>query len=198
LPLVLFLKMNLGRLVLLLLSAQSACGFLGFRFGRFSSTRVQRLATGEQVPGDLKARLAVDMKEALKSKEKERLSAVRAIQTAIKQKEVDERVTVGDDECLAICAKLVKMRRESITSYKAAGRDELVAAEEAELKWIQAYMPAQMSPEDISNAIKSAIAKVGASSVKDMGKVMAELRPTLQGKADMSAVGPEIKKLLGA
>jgi len=178
------------------LSAQSALGFFGFRFGR--STRLQRLASGEQIAGDLKSRLAADMKEAMKSKEKERLSAVRAIQTAIKQKEVDERVIVGEDECLAICAKLVKMRRESITSYKAAGRDELVAAEEAELKWIQEYMPAQMSPEDISNAIKSAIAKVGASSVKDMGKVMAELRPTLQGKADMSAVGPEIKKLLGA
>lgn len=146
---------------------------------------------------DLKGQLSIDMKEAMKAKEKERLSAIRAILTLIKQKEVDDRVVVDDGEALVLMAKLVKQRKESITSYRAAGRLDLVAGEEAELQEILKYMPQQMSSEEIESLILAAIAKVGATTIKDMGKVMAELRGPMQGKADMSQVGPSIKKLLG-
>lgn len=146
---------------------------------------------------DLKGQLSIDMKEAMKAKEKERLSAIRAILTMIKQKEVDERLVVDDAEALAIMAKLVKQRKESISSYRAAQRLDLVAGEEAELNEILKYMPAQMTNDEIELAIKAAIAKIGATTIKDMGKVMAELRGPMQGKADMSQVGPSIKKLLG-
>ena len=153
-------------------------------------------AAGGGEGGGLKARLSTDMKEAMKAKDKAKLAAVRAIQTAIKQKEVDERVEVDDAGCLAIMAKLVKQRQESVASYRAAGRTELVEAEEQELASIQAYMPAQLTAEEIESAIKAAILKVDATTIKDMNKVMAELRGPLQGRADMSVVGPAIKKLL--
>lgn len=148
-------------------------------------------------PSEIKVKLNSDMKEAMKAKEKERLGAIRAILTAIKQKEVDDRVVVDDAEAVAIMAKLVKQRRESIASYAAAGRADLVESEEKEVAFISVYMPAQMSSDEVDNAIKTAIAKVDAKTVKDMGKVMGELRGPLQGKADMSDVGARIKKLLG-
>jgi len=137
------------------------------------------------------------MKAAMKAKEKERLAGIRAVLTAIKQKEVDERVVIDDKICIEIMAKLVKTRRESITSYSAAGRQDLVDQETAELNVIQSYLPAQLSDEEIEKLVKEAVAKVGAATIKDMGKVMGELRGPLAGKADMAKVGALIKKQLG-
>jgi len=168
------------------------------------SPRVARLdcaaapAPAAADPSSLKSRLAADMKQAMKDKAKGKLSAVRAIQTAIKQKEVDERVVVSDDEAIAIMAKLVKQRKESIASYLQAGRQDLVDVEEEEVKYIAEYMPKQMDSSEVDAAVADAIAKAEAKTVKDMGKVMAILRPLLAGKADMSAVGDKIKKALSA
>ena len=132
----------------------------------------------------------------MKAKDKERLAGIRAITTAIKQKEVDERITVDDETAITIMTKLIKQRKESIKSYQDAGRDDLVDAEQKELNVIVTYMPEQLSIEEVSKMIDAAIAEVGASSVKDMGKVMAILRPKLAGKADASEAGDIIKKKL--
>jgi len=149
-----------------------------------------------QMNSDLKATLSADMKAAMKAKEKVRLGSIRAIQTAWKQKEVDDRVEVDDAMAIEIMAKLVKQRKESVASYEEAGRPELAEQEKEEIVHIQAYMPKQMSDFEVEKIVKEVIAKVGATTVKDMGKVMGELRPMLVGKADMSAVGALIKKSL--
>ena len=146
---------------------------------------------------ELKVKLNSDMKEAMKAKDKERLAGIRAISTAIKQKEVDERVVVDDEMAVAIMAKLVKQRKESIKSYQDAGRQDLVDNEQKELDVIITYMPQQLSTEEVDKMIDAAIVEVGATTVKDMGKVMGILRPKLAGKADVSAVGDIIKKKLG-
>ena len=144
----------------------------------------------------LKETLSADMKAAMKAKEKVKLGAIRAIQTAIKQIEVDEQKECTDEIAVGVMAKLVKSRRESVKSYTDAGRPELAEAENEEINVIQSYMPAQMSEEEVKKAIAEAITEVGASSVKDMGKVMGILRPKLAGKADMSTVGESIKSRL--
>ena len=133
----------------------------------------------------------------MKAKDKEELAGIRAITTVIKQKEVDERVEMTDEMIHQLISKLIKQRKESISSYDAAGRDDLVAAEKAELAVIQKYMPEQMSSSDIEAAIIAAIAKIGATTVKDMGKVVVELRGQLSGKADMSEVSLMVKGKLG-
>jgi uncharacterized protein YqeY len=132
----------------------------------------------------------------MKAKDKEKLAGIRAITTAIKQKEVDERIIVDDDATITIMTKLIKQRKESIKSYQDAGRDDLVDAEQKELNVIITYMPEQLSIEEVSKMIDDAIKEVGASSIKDMGKVMAILRPKLAGKADASEAGDVIKKKL--
>ena len=148
-------------------------------------------------PSELKTKLNNDMKEAMKAKDKERLAGIRAITTSIKQKEVDERIVVDDKMAVEIMAKLVKQRKESIKSYQDAGRQDLVDNEQKELDVIITYMPQQLSSQDVDKMIDDAIAEVGATTVKDMGKVMAILRPKLAGKADVSEAGDMIKKKLG-
>ena len=145
----------------------------------------------------LKAQLQADMKAAMKSKDKEKLAGVRAIQTAIKQREVDDRIVVDDAEAVNIMSKLVKQRRESIKSYEESGRSDLVAAEESELAVIQTYMPKQLSTEEVEKIIDETIARLGATTIKDMGKVMGELKTQLVGKADISSIGDSLKKKLG-
>ena len=144
----------------------------------------------------IKTKLNGDMKEAMKAKDKERLAGIRAITTAIKQMEVDQRIDVTDEIAVTIMTKLIKQRKESIKSYQDAGRPELEEAEQKELDVITTYMPEQLSTEEVSKLIDDAIAEVGATTVKDMGKVMAILRPKLAGKADASEAGDLIKKKL--
>lgn len=121
----------------------------------------------------------------------------RAIQTAIKQREVDDRIVVDDAEAVNIMSKLVKQRKESIKSYAESGRADLVAAEESELAVIQTYMPQQLSTEEVEKIIDETIARLGATTIKDMGKVMGELKTQLTGKADISSIGDSLKKKLG-
>eukprot|EP00607_Mallomonas_marina_P003261 CAMPEP_0182427350 /NCGR_PEP_ID=MMETSP1167-20130531/17107_1 /TAXON_ID=2988 /ORGANISM="Mallomonas Sp, Strain CCMP3275" /LENGTH=158 /DNA_ID=CAMNT_0024609529 /DNA_START=170 /DNA_END=646 /DNA_ORIENTATION=- len=144
----------------------------------------------------LKAKLFADMKTAMKSKQKVRLAAIRAIQTAIKQKEVDDRVDVSESDAIEIMSKIIKQRKESIKSYSDAGRTELVAAEEEEVKEIQAYLPQQLDATQLEAIISETVTRLEAKSVKDMGKVMADVRPRVLGKADMGEVGGMIKKKL--
>ena len=144
----------------------------------------------------LKDQLTADMKEAMRSKDKERLGTVRLILAAIKQREVDERIELDDAQVLAVLDKMVKQRRDSIKQYKDAGRDELAAVEEAEIAVIQAYLPAALSDEEIDTLIEEAISSSGASGMQDMGKVMGQLKPKLQGRADMGQVSGKIKARL--
>lgn len=144
----------------------------------------------------LKERLQADMKAAMKAGEKDRLGVIRLIMAAIKQREVDERIQLDDAQVLAVLDKMVKQRRESITQFQSAGRDDLVAAEQAELGVIQEYLPQALSEEEVESLIKEALAESGASGVGDMGKVMAMLKPKMQGRADMSMVSLRVKSLL--
>ena len=143
-------------------------------------------------------KLKEDMKEAMKSKQKERLKAVKAIQAAIKQLEIDAQKEATEDEIIGIMSKLVKKGKESIESYKNAGRDDLMEAEQLEVDTIQSYLPEQLSEDEINKLIVESIASTGAVDIKGMGKVMGELRPKLAGKADMSRVGDMIKAKLNA
>lgn len=145
----------------------------------------------------LKDAITDDMKSAMRAGEKEKLGTIRLILSAIKQVEVDTRKDLEDDDVLQILDKMVKQRRESITQYDKAGRDELAAIEHAEIEIIQAYLPEQLSQEEISDLISQAISSTGAESMKDMGKVMGILKPQLQGRADMGAVSGIIKQQLG-
>ncbi|WP_133717708.1 GatB/YqeY domain-containing protein [Methylocaldum gracile] len=144
----------------------------------------------------LKERLQADMKAAMKAGEKDRLGVIRLIMAAIKQREVDERIQLDDAQVLAVLDKMVKQRRESITQFQSAGRDDLVAAEQAELGVIQEYLPQALSEEEVESLIKEALAESGASGIGDMGKVMAVLKPKMQGRADMSMVSLRVKSLL--
>ena len=154
-------------------------------------------ATTPSAPVGLKARLMSDMKDAMKAKDKVKLSGVRAIQAVIKQKEIDERIVVDDAEAIIIMSKLIKQIKESIKSYGDAGRQDLVDKEQAELDVVSTYMPVQLSSEEVEKMIDDCITKLGATTIKDMGKVMAELKPVLVGKTDTAAVGALIKAKLG-
>jgi uncharacterized protein YqeY len=145
----------------------------------------------------LKERITEDMKTAMRSAEKERLGVIRMLQAAIKQREVDERITLDDAQVLAVLEKMLKQRRESITQYEAGGRADLAAKESAEISVLQAYMPAQLSESELDALIAAAIAQTGAASVKDMGKVMGIVKSQAAGRADMGAVGARIKARLG-
>ena len=145
----------------------------------------------------LKEQITSDMKEAMKAGEKERLSVIRLILAALKQKEVDERIVLDDAQVLAILEKMLKQRRESVAQFTQGKRQDLVAKEEAEIKVIQGYMPAQLSEAEIDAMIAAAVAESGAASIKDMGKVMGILKPKVAGKADMGAVSARIKAKLG-
>jgi uncharacterized protein YqeY len=145
----------------------------------------------------LKERITEDMKTAMRAGEKERLATIRLALAAIKQREVDERITLGDDQVLAVVEKMIKQRREAITQFESGGRADLVAKEKAEIAVLLGYLPAQMSDADLDALIAEAVAATGASSVKDIGKVMAFVKPKAQGRADMSAVSARIRQKLG-
>ena len=178
-----------------------APAFLGARsynHGIYMSTEGEpAAAAAPAAPVGLKAQLMTDMKDAMKAKDKVKLSGVRAIQAAIKQKEIDERIIVDDAEAIVIMSKLIKQIKESIKSYGDAGRQDLVDKEQAELDIVSTYMPVQLSSEEVEKMIDECIVKLGATSIKDMGKVMAELKPVLMGKTDTAAVGALIKEKLG-
>jgi len=146
----------------------------------------------------LSARINDDVKAAMKAKDKARLGVLRLITAAIKQREVDERITLNDEQVLAVLEKMIKQRKDSITQYEKAGRDELAQQEAFEIGIIQDYMPEQLSDDEIDALIAEAISSSGAESMKDMGKVMGLLKPKLAGRADMGAVSGKIKaKLAG-
>jgi uncharacterized protein YqeY len=142
---------------------------------------------------ELKQRITEDMKSAMRAKDKERLKAIRMILGAIKQREVDERIELVDEQVLAVIQKMVKQRKDSISQFKEAGRTDLIEIEEAELVVINNYMPAQLSENDISKVVDKAIADSGASSMQDMGKLMELLKGQLAGKADMGVVSSIIR-----
>jgi uncharacterized protein YqeY len=144
----------------------------------------------------LKERITEDMKTAMRAGEKERLGTIRLVLAAIKQREVDERITLDDTQVLAALEKMIKQRKESITQFESGGRADLVAKEKAELVVLQAYLPEQMSDAEIDALIAEAVAASGATSIKDMGKVMGLVKAKAQGKADMGAVSARIKQKL--
>ena len=146
----------------------------------------------------LKEQITADMKDAMRAKDKDSLGTIRLIQAAIKQREVDERIELDDSQVLAVLDKMVKQRRDSITQYRDAGREELAAKEEAVISIIQKYLPAALSEAEIDTLIEEAIGSSGAQSMQDMGKVMAQLKPKLQGRADMGSVSARIKARLSA
>jgi len=144
----------------------------------------------------LKERITEDMKGAMRAGEKERLGTIRLVLAAIKQREVDERITLDDGQVLAVLEKMIKQRREAITQFESGGRADLVAKEQAELTLLQTYLPAQLSEAEIDALVAEAIASTGAASIKDMGKVMGIVKAKAQGKADMGAVSARIKQKL--
>lgn len=144
----------------------------------------------------LKARITDDMKAAMRSKETQKLSAIRMLIAAIKQKEIDERIELDDAQTLAIVDKLIKQRRDSVEQFDKAGRDDLAQIERFEIDVLAAYMPAQASDADIAAAIAAAIADTGAAGMKDMGKVMAVLKDQLAGRADMGKLSGQVKAAL--
>ncbi len=145
---------------------------------------------------ELKERLVEDMKSAMRAKEKDKLMTIRTILAAIKLQEVNTREDVDEAGVLAILDKQSKQRRESITQFSKAGRDDLVAQEELELGFIKEYLPEPLSDDDVQSLIKEAIDATGADSMKDMGKVMAHLKPKAQGRADMGKISGLIKAAL--
>lgn len=146
----------------------------------------------------LRERITEDMKTAMRSGDKDRLGLIRMLQAAIKQREVDERITLDDTQTLSVIEKMVKQRRESVTQFEAGGRADLAAKESAEIGVLSDYLPAQLSEADLDALVQDAIAESGAASVKDMGKVMAVVKGKAAGRADMGAVGARVKALLGA
>ncbi len=144
----------------------------------------------------LKERITEDMKAAMRSRDSSRLSAIRLILAAIKQKEVDERKSLEDTEVVSVIEKMMKQRRDSISQYEAASRHDLADAEKFELAILQGYMPEQLDAAAIEKEIESAVAESGASGASDMGKVMAILKGRLAGRADMGAVSAAVKTRL--
>ncbi|TQV87712.1 GatB/YqeY domain-containing protein [Aliikangiella coralliicola] len=144
----------------------------------------------------LVAQIKDGMKEAMRAKDKVRLTAIRMLLAQIKQIEVDERREVTDTDVLAALDKMIKQRKDSIEQFEAAGRNELADNEKQEIEALQAYLPQALSESEINNLVESAIAESGAESMRDMGKVMAILKPQMQGRADMSAVSGQVKAKL--
>ena len=144
----------------------------------------------------LKDQITDDMKTAMRARETERLGTIRLLLAAIKQREVDERITLDDAAITAVIDKMIKQRKDSIGQFQTAGRDDLVAKEQAELSVLSAYMPEQLSADDINAEIQAAVAATGAAGPQDMGKVMGVLKPKLAGRADMTAVSGLVKAAL--
>lgn len=146
--------------------------------------------------GDLKLTIQEAMKAAMRSQSKERLGTIRLILAAIKQWEVDERKDLSNEQLLVILDKMIRQRKESIKQYEMAARNDLVVKENDEILVIQEFLPTPLTAEEIQSLIKLAVQEVGAQSVKDMAKVMANIKPRVQGRADMGEVGNLIKNLL--
>jgi len=144
----------------------------------------------------LKEQIIEDMKNAMRAKDAGRLGTIRLLLAAIKQKEVDERIELDDAMVIAITEKLIKQRKDSISQFEAAKRDDLVAIEQAELVILQAYMPAQMSEAEVSAAVAKVVQELGATGPQDMGKVMGAVKALLAGKADMGMVSTQVKAAL--
>ena len=144
----------------------------------------------------LKARVTEDMKTAMKAKDAPRLSAIRLLLAAIKQREVDERIVVDDAAVIAIVDKLIKQRKDSVTAYEQAGRQDLADLESAEIAVLSAYLPQRLSAEEVQKAVDAIVAELGASGPGDMGKVMGVVKTRLAGKADMGLVSSAVKSAL--
>ncbi len=144
----------------------------------------------------LKDQITEDMKTAMRAKDTQRLGTIRLLQAAMKQKEVDERVTLDDAMVIAIVDKLIKQRKDSIDAFNKAGRQDLVDIEEAEMKVLQVYLPARLSSDEVAAEVKAIVAELGASGPGDMGKVMGAVKQRLAGKADMGAVSAAVKAAL--
>ena len=146
----------------------------------------------------LKARITEDMKTAMRARDSGRLNAIRLILAALKQKEVDERITLDDADVLGILEKMLKQRKDAITQFAAAGRQDLVQQEQFEVSVLQHYMPQPFSPEEVAALVTQAIAESGAQGMQDMARVMARVKPLLAGRADMGQVSQFVKARLGA
>jgi uncharacterized protein YqeY len=146
----------------------------------------------------MKSQIKDAMKDAMRAKDKPRLGAIRLMLSEVKRIEVDERIEIDDERLLAILDKMIKQRRDSITQYEAAGRDELAAIEIGEIAVIQDFLPTALTEEEINALIAVAIAETGAESMRDMGKVMGILRPQIQGRADGGAVSGLVKVALNS
>ena len=146
----------------------------------------------------IKEKITEDMKTAMREQNRDRLATIRLILAALKQREVDERITLTDDHVLAILDKMMKQRRESIAQFEVANRKDLVDKEVAEIQVIQEYLPAQLSASEIDALIDAAIQETGAASARDMGKVMAILKPKVQGRTDVAALSNKVKDRLSA
>ena len=145
----------------------------------------------------LRERITDEMKTAMRSGDKDRLGLIRMLQAAIKQREVDERITLDDVQTLSVIEKMIKQRRESVVQFEAGGRADLVAKEVAEIAVLADYLPTQLSDAELDALIQEAMAATGTTSVKDMGKVMGIVKGKAAGRADMGAVGARVKALLG-
>jgi uncharacterized protein YqeY len=144
----------------------------------------------------LKQQLTDDMKATMKSGEKDRLGVIRLIKADIQRREVDERIVLDDAQVLGVLEKMLKQRKDSVSQYEAAGREDLASVERAEIAIIQAYLPAQMSADELASEIAKAIADSGAAGPADMGKVMAVLKPRIAGRADMGQASALVKQKL--
>ena len=144
----------------------------------------------------LKDQITEDMKTAMRAKDMERLGTIRLLQAAMKQREVDERITLDDVAVVAIVDKLIKQRKDSITAFEGAGRQDLADKEKAEMAVLQAYLPARLSAEEVTAEVKANVAELGAKGPGDMGKVMGAVKTRLAGKADMGQVSAAVKAAL--
>ena len=144
----------------------------------------------------LKEQITEDMKTAMRAKDSGRLATIRLLTAAIKQKEVDERIDVSDEQVLAIIEKMIKQRKDSISQFEAGGRQDLADIEKAELAILSTYMPAALSEAEVQAEVAAAVSAVGAAGPQDMGKVMGVLKPKLAGRADMTAVSAMVKAAL--
>ena len=144
----------------------------------------------------LKDQITEDMKTAMRAKDMERLGTIRLLQAAMKQKEVDERITLDDAAVVAIVDKLIKQRKDSIAAFEGAGRQDLADKEKAEMAVLQVYLPARLSAEEVAAEVKAIVTELGASGPGDMGKVMGAVKTRLAGKADMSLVSAAVKAAL--
>ena len=144
----------------------------------------------------LKARISEDMKAAMRAKDAPRLGAIRLLLAALKQREVDERIELSDEQILSIVDKLVKQRRDSITAFEKGGRQDLADQEQFEIGVLKAYLPEALSEAEVESAVAAAISACGAAAIADMGKVMAVLKPKLAGKADLGKVSALVRSKL--